>query len=45
MRWRELTVKQKLAKMFFMKSVLTRFKSYVHQRTIVIPRQFWMRYR
>ena len=38
MRWRELTVKQKLARMFFMKSVLTRIKNFVHRKTTIIPR-------
>ena len=44
-RWRELTCKQKLARMFFKKSVLLRFKNYVQQKRVLIPYQFWLRYR
>ena len=44
-RWREYTVKQKLARMFFKKMVLLRFKNYTFQKTHAIPYQFWSRYR
>jgi len=44
-QWREYTVKQKLARMMVKKRYLTKFKAYVHQKTRIIPEEFWSRYR
>lgn len=44
-RWREYSVKRKLAVMFFKRLVLRRMRSYVYSKNREIPFQFWSRYR
>ena len=44
-RWREHSVKQKLARMYFKKTIIKRLRNYVEQKNFEIPYQFWSRYR